>query len=154
MAVINNWDLKDENNAIFQDKSDDGPRQLYMVSDLGASFGTTGLSWTRSGSRGNLKAYTHSKWIRHIAPEYVDFNVPSRPALDHFPAIHSLKARLRLRQLGWRIPRTDARWMGDLLGQLSGKQIRDAFRSAGYGAGTVEAYSRVLEDRIAQLKTM
>ena len=113
----------------------DGPRQLYMVSDLGASFGTTGLSWTRRGSRGNLKAYTHSKWIKEIGPEYVDFNVPSRPALDHYPAIHSLKMRLRLRQLGWHVPRTDARWMGDLLGRLSAKQIRDAFRSAGYEAG-------------------
>jgi hypothetical protein len=154
MAVINNWDLKDENNAIYQEKGDDGPRQLYLISDLGASFGTTGLSWTRGGSRGNLKAYTHSKWIKHVDPEFVDFNVPSRAALDHAPAIHSFKMRLRLRQLGWRVPRQDARWMGDLLGQLSGKQIRDAFRSAGYGDGTVEAYSRVLESRIAELKTM
>src|SRR5580700_4201377 len=36
MAVINNWDLKDENNAIYRNGSD----RIYMVSDLGASFGT------------------------------------------------------------------------------------------------------------------
>jgi hypothetical protein len=125
-----------------------------VVSDLGASFGTTGLSWTNSGSRGNLKAYSHSKWIRRLTPEYVDFNVPSRPALDRFVAIHRARMRMRLRQLGWRIPRTDARWMGDLLGRLSPRQIRDAFRAAGYQAGEVEAFSRVLESRIAELKAM
>ena len=125
-----------------------------MVSDLGATFGTTGLSWTRRASRGNLKAYIHSKWIRHIGDEFVDFNVPSRPALDHFPAIRALRRRLRLRQLGWHVPRTDAHWMGDLLGRLSAKQIRDAFRAAGYEDGVVEAYSRAVENRIAELKDM
>jgi hypothetical protein len=152
MAVINNWDLKDENNAIYQAEGPQGPEQLYMVSDLGSSFGTTGLSWTKRGSKGNLKAYRHSKWIKNIGPEYVDFNVPSRPALDHFPDIPALMRRLRLRKIGWNVPRKDARWMGNLLGELSAKQIRDAFRSAGYEAGTVEAYSRVVESRIAELK--
>ena len=115
MAVINNWDLKDENNAVYQVNDADGPRQLYVVSDLGASFGTTGLSWTRRGSRGNLKAYTHSKWIRHLGPKFVDFNVPSRPALDHFPDI-PLEDAAAVTAGGLAHSAQDARWMGDLLG--------------------------------------
>src|SRR5581483_4000026 len=43
MAVINNWDLKDENTAVLQAEGPDGPFQLYEVSDLGASFGTPGF---------------------------------------------------------------------------------------------------------------
>ena len=42
MALINNWDLKDENNAIYREKP--VRDQIYEVSDLGASFGTTGRS--------------------------------------------------------------------------------------------------------------
>jgi hypothetical protein len=48
MAVINNWDLKDENNAVYQVNGADGPRQLYLVSDLGASFGTSVSTQSRN----------------------------------------------------------------------------------------------------------
>jgi hypothetical protein len=154
MAVINNWDLKDENNALFQAKGPDGPFQLYEVSDLGASFGTPGFGWTKRSSRGNVKAYTRSKWIRRTDEEIVDFNVPSRPAIDHYPAFHEWNMRMKLRRIGWGIPLDDARWMGDLLGQLSAAQIRDAFRAGGYDALTVERFSREVEERIAELKTL
>jgi hypothetical protein len=153
MAVINNWDLKDENNAIYQVRGEH-PYQLYEVSDLGASFGTTGFSWTRRGSKGNLKAYEHSKFVKRATPEYVTFYVPSRPALDHYPEVHQVKLRLKLRWIGKEIPRSDAKWMGDLLGRLSAQQIRDAFRAASYSAGEVEAFSRVVEDRIAELRSL
>jgi hypothetical protein len=39
MALINNWDLKEVNNDIYQEK---GERPRYVVADLGASFGETG----------------------------------------------------------------------------------------------------------------
>jgi hypothetical protein len=153
MAVINNWDLKDENNAVYQ-LDGDRPEQLYLVSDLGASFATTGFGWTRRGSKGKLKAYEHSKFFRQVTPDYVSFYVPSRPALDHYPAIHELQMRRRLYWIGRRIPRTDARWMGEMLGRLSGQQIRDAFRAAAYPAQDVEGFSRVVEHRIAELRSL
>ena len=43
MALINNWDLKDDNNALYGWKN--ATDRVYIVSDLGASFGTTGLSF-------------------------------------------------------------------------------------------------------------
>src|SRR6202140_3964487 len=43
MAVINNWDLKDENNAVYKE----GSENRYMVSDLGASFSSAGRTWPR-----------------------------------------------------------------------------------------------------------
>ena len=154
MAVINNWDLKDENNAVYQLRGPQGAEQVYMVSDLGASFGTTGLSWTRRGSRGNLSAYSHSKLIRHQTPEYVDFSVPSRPALIRFPSPHELGLRMGLRWIALGVPRADARWMGDLLAHLSPQQIRDAFRAAGYSPEQVEGFDEVVEERIAELRAL
>ena len=126
MAVINNWDLKDENNALVERRGAQ-PEQIYLVGDLGASFGTTGFGWTRRGSKGNLKAYEHSKFLREETPDYVSFYVPSRPALDHYTRRAEWKMRTGLGWIGRRIPRTDARWMGDLLGHLSGGRSETPF---------------------------
>ena len=43
MALIDNWDVNTENNAIYQEHLDCGPERIQMVSDLGSSFGTPGL---------------------------------------------------------------------------------------------------------------
>jgi hypothetical protein len=151
MALINNWDLKDENNAIYQKKSP-VPEQIYRVSDLGASFGTTGFSWTRAESKGNLESYRHSQFIARVTAGYVDFKTPSRPALDHAPEISSFNARRRLRWIGQEIPRADVRWIAGILARLSPDQIRDAFRAAGYSREEVEGFSKVVESRIAELR--
>ena len=47
MALINNWDLKSSNNAIYEV----GGEQRYLVSDLGGTFGRTGSNFTRSKGR-------------------------------------------------------------------------------------------------------
>ena len=66
MALINNWDLKDSNNAVYERKQKAGSadlEQIYLVSDLGASFGPTGFGLSVEASRGNLDAYKRSKFI-------------------------------------------------------------------------------------------
>ena len=152
MALMNSWDLKDENNAVYERESDaDGPRKIYVVSDLGASFGTTGYSWTHTMGKGNLKSYGHSRFISKVRPEFVDFNVPTRPALIYFFHLPGLIQRLRMRWIGKHIPREDARWMGDVLSHLSPEQIQDAFRSAGYSPQEVEGFAKILRERIAEL---
>ena len=156
MALINNWDHKDENNAVYEEKHGDAgtPELHYAVSDLGASFGTTGRSLTHSMSKGNLKAYQHSKFIRKKTSEYVDFYVPSRPALIYLATPKEYFSRVDMRWIGRHIPRSDAQWIGGLLTQLSPDQIRDAFRAAGYTPDQVNAYALVFEKRIAELKQL
>jgi hypothetical protein len=158
MALMNNWDLKDTNNAIYREKDkkkDTGDGELrYMVSDLGASFGTTGRSWTHSLSKGNLNSYQHSKFISKVTPEYVDFNVPSRPALIYVVTPKEFASRMDMRWIGKHIPRSDVKWIGGLLAQLSPQQIRDAFRAADYSPEQVEGFAAVVEKRIAQLNQL
>src|SRR5260370_1630144 len=72
MALINNWDLKDENNAVYELKRDGAPEQIYMVSDLGASFATNGRTWTRAKSKGNLEAYRRAGVVPTRNPQVVD----------------------------------------------------------------------------------
>src|SRR5262249_15025091 len=148
MALLDNWDLKDVNNAVYQERSETGPEQIYMVSDLGASFGSTGFRWPVSKSRDNLKEYAHAKFLRTVRPDYVDFKPPSRPAIVYF--FLGPRSYLKRRRLGWLgkdIPRRDARWVGELLGQLSREQIRDAFRAAAFSQPEVQAFSVVIERR-------
>lgn len=153
MAVINNWDLKDSNTAIYQDKSDPA-QQTYIVSDLGASFGTTGRTLHQDKSKGNLQSYEDSRFITHVDDEYVDFGTPSSPSPILFFEFPDYMSRERMRWIGRHVSRAHARWMGDLLAQLSPQQIRDAFRAAGYSPEEVEEFSRVVEQRIAQLEQL
>ena len=150
MAVMNNWDLKDINNAIYR-TSGTPAEDRYVVSDLGASFGPTGLSWT---IKGKPSAYYSSKMIKSVSSKYVDFNIPSRPAMTTFIDFPDLGRRIGLLWLGHHIPRQDAKWMGDLLGRLSPGQIRDAFRAAGYAPTDVEGLSSTLERRIRELQNL
>jgi hypothetical protein len=155
MALINNWDLKDTNNAIYQEKHAGGPEQVFMVSDLGASFGGTSFGWPVERSRGNLDAYRKSRFIRRANSEYVDFNMPTRPSLMYFFfGPRSYVRRLHLGWIGKHIPREHASWMGQLLARLSDRQIQDAFRAAGYEPDQVSGFSQVVEERIAELKRL
>jgi hypothetical protein len=147
MALINNWDLKDENNAICQK----GSERIYMVSDLGASFGSAGRSWPRDKAKGNPDSYRQSKFIRQTAADWVDFRVPARPRFVYLVDPKAYIARVRLEGIANHVPRADARWMGELLAHLSPLQIRDAFRAAGYSPQEVEGFSTVIESRIAVL---
>lgn len=153
MALLNNWDLKDDNNGIFTG-SDDTARKLYGVSDVGASFGATGESYTSASSKGNLPAYRRSRFLKKASRHHVDFNFPTHlPFLYVFNAPHFF-AELHNRSIGKHIPRDDAKWIGSLLAQLTPEQIRDAFRAGGYTPEQVEGFAAVVEKRIAQLKAL
>jgi hypothetical protein len=154
MAVINNWDLKDENNAIrdFKKGDEDGDTREYEVSDLGATFGTTGRELSHSKSKGNLTSYARSTFITKVGPTTVNFNVPSRPDLLVAFTPHEYFSRTGMRWIGEDIPRETARWIGDLLGQLSPDQILDAFRSAGYEGLELDEFKVEFQKRITALK--
>jgi hypothetical protein len=53
-----------------------------------------------------------------------------------------------------KIPRADAKWLGQMLGQLSPEQIHDCFRAAGYSPDEVEGYSKIVQQRIADLNAL
>ena len=153
MAVINNWDLKDVNNHVRTTTDTDGnPIQIYWVSDLGASFGTTRLALGHGHTRGNLDAYRQSSFVLDTAACCVDFAVPGRPAPIVVFSPKEYYMRSGLRWIGRQIPRSDARWMGTLLARLSKDQIRDAFRAAGYSDQDADGFTTILERRIDALR--
>jgi hypothetical protein len=150
MALISNWDLKDENNAIYEDDKDP-ERKLYEVSDVGTSFGMSGKSYTDSLSKNNLPAYRRSKFITKVRSDYIDLNFPTHPPFFYIFNLPLFIGKFRMHWVGKHIPRADAKWLGSLLVKLSPEQIRDAFRAAGYSQEQVEGYATAVQSRIAEL---
>jgi hypothetical protein len=151
MAFLSNWDLKDENNAIFTDK--DGQQQ-YLVTDVGTAFGPSGTRYTEAGSKNNLKAYRESKFVEKVTPTYVDFNFPRHPPLVHIIDPPHYCHIIHMHWVGNRVPRADAKWLGSLLAQLNTDQILDAFRAGGYPPDKAAAFTKVVQSRIAELNQL
>jgi hypothetical protein len=83
----------------------------------------------------------------------VDFQTPGRPpAIFFFINPGQYVYRRELAWIGKKIPRTDVRWIAQILSKLSPNQIRDAFRAAGYTPEEVERFAGVLERRITVLR--
>jgi len=146
MALINNWDLKEINNSIYQVK---GERPRYVVTDLGATFGETGNTITRSKS--NPEDYAKSEFVQKVNKDKVDFHLSSRPFFITAIDVPNYNKRTRMQEVPKDIPIADAIWLGKLLEPLSDDQIRDVFRAAGYNDKDVEDNATVVKQRITDL---
>jgi hypothetical protein len=150
MALMNNWDLKEDNNKIY---SEDETERRYVVSDEGASFGRTGGVSTRS--KGNLQQFKESKFIEHSNANEVSFVMATRP----FPLLapfepSNFAQRSEIEGVVKHIPRGNAKWIGQQLSRLTQQQIGDAFRAAGYSSDETEQYTQAMMARIAQLNAL
>ena len=144
MSLMNAWDLKQINNGSVNGQ--------YGVSDLGASFGRTGNNFSRS--KGVMEEYAATKFIEKITPAYVDFAMHSRPFVLSVVNFPNYRFRTKMESVVKGIPIAHARWIGYQLGQLSAEQIRDSFRAAGFSFREVNGYTKVVMQRIAQLKKL
>ncbi|HEV8385419.1 MAG TPA: hypothetical protein VGQ11_11160 [Candidatus Acidoferrales bacterium] len=148
MALINHWDLKSDNNAIYEENGE----HRYVVSDVGASFGRTDHHFKRT--KDNLQHYADSDFIRETTPDTVDFHLKSRPMLFEAVLLPRYRQQAKREKIVKGIPREHARWMGQMLAGLSEQQIRDCFRAAGYKPEEADGYTVTLKQRIAQLNRL
>jgi hypothetical protein len=132
MALINNWDLKDENTVVLQD----GGKNYYVVADLGATFGKLADEpQSRSGrSVGSPDDFSDAAFIKGVNNGIIEF---------HYNGIQD--------EMMKGIKVEDARWIADLLTQLSDAQLDDAFRAANYDENDRKVYVRALRARINSL---
>lgn len=148
MSLLNNWDLAENNNSI----EEVGGERRYVVSDVGATFGNTGNSITRSKSVPT--DYADAAFVEKTTSDFVDFVLHSRPFFLSAVDVPNYRDRTRMEQVTKHIPRADARWLGHRLSRLSEKQIRDGFRAAGYTHEELDVLTRAMRKRIAQLRAL
>jgi hypothetical protein len=141
MALMENWDLKDDNNGILAVQRDGQTELHYIVSDLGTTFGKTGgnngpISLIRSikGSRNEPEDYVNDKFIEAVEGDTV--------RLHYFGKNSDMMRDISI---------ADAKWIGDLLSRLSDAQIQDAFRAANYNPEQVRMLSGAVRNRINEL---
>jgi hypothetical protein len=138
MALVNNWDLKDSNNQIVYVKDTNESR--YIISDLGATFGhasTTPLFWRFTRSRNNPVKYSQAEFFQKVKGNRVELHYGGKS-----------------RGLFNNITVQDATWIADLLGQLSDRQIRDAFRAANYTPAQVDLLAQSVRNRSNELRSL
>ena len=152
MAVMNNWDLKDVNNAVYE--NDQSGQQIFLTSDIGATFGTNGLSWSKARSKGDAGTFEKSKFITRKNDKQVDFGTPAAPSPVLAANVGRYQRRRDLDWIGKKIPVGDARWIGSLLKQLSHQQLVDAFRAGQFQPDEIEKYVKVIENRINELAAL
>jgi hypothetical protein len=148
MSLLNSWDLKDVNNAIYVVQGE----RHYIVSDLGSTFGKTGGAWTRT--KGKPGDYDDAKFIAKVTPDLIDFVLFSRPNVLGAIDPVNYRERTDMEKITKQIPLADVRWLGARLSRLGARQVRDAFRGAGFGADDVEALTTTFRRRIAALKAL
>lgn len=165
VAVLNGWDLNDENNAIYQDETTG--RQIYLVSEIHATFGTNGLSLKRPGASTTLDGTVGPRFITKVSGGLVDFSTPAPPVGNLLPAsgpkqpdsrssahsAHDAKSE-SYEMIGRNIPLEDVRRAASLLAKLSHRQLTEAFRAAGYSPDDLDEYVAVIESRIDELKSL
>lgn len=147
MALLENWDLKNDNNRVLLVR-DDGRNELhYVVSDLGTTFGKTGgqtlfhspVAYFKGikGSRNEPDDYVEDKFIDDVEGNKVRL---------HYSGKNSDIMR--------DITVADAKWIGGLLSQLSDRQIEDAFRAANYTPEEVGLLAGAVRKRIQELTNL
>ena len=135
MVMINNWDMKDDNNEILAMRGDTtGEGELrYIISDLGGSFGKTGGFFSRS--RNEPSDYVKADFIKKVNGDVIDFNYGGKN-----------------QKLFEGLTVADARWVSSLFKRLSDEQIKDAFRAANYTPEEIDMLAGALKARIAALE--
>jgi hypothetical protein len=155
MALLNNWDLKTDNNKVYVLDRE----RRFVVSDLGASFGKSGdpihdpLHLPIShATKGNLSDYESSKFIRDETTATVSFDLRTGAPFYIRPFKSAYFSEYKqMETIEDDIPVADARWIGARLAQLTQKQLVDAFRAAGYIPQEAEAFAMVVQKRIVDL---
>jgi hypothetical protein len=134
MVMINNWDMKDDNNEILAERGNTtGEGELrYIISDLGGTFGKTGGVISRS--RNKPSDYEKAKFIEKVNGDVIDFNYGGKN-----------------KKLFENLTVADAQWLSNLMKRLSDEQIKDAFRAANYSAEEVEVLAGAFKERINAL---
>jgi hypothetical protein len=136
MRVLNNWDLLDRNNTVYEfDAPRDGARRWFVVIDLGASLGRTEVMSMHSGTRNDPADYERQGFIEGVNEEgHVEF--------DQLGKWH--------RGLFGRLTPSDVRWTCERLERITPRQWTDAFRAAGYEREAAARFIAQIRKRVAQ----
>jgi hypothetical protein len=134
LALLDNWNLKNENNKILFVREDEAGRSelRYITSDFDLKLDKTGGSTSVWHMQPGKPAT--SKFIDKVKDNLIDFG-------------YSGKHKERLAG----ITIAQAKWIGSWLARLSDGQVRDALRAGDYSSDEIQFLEKSLRSRINEL---
>jgi hypothetical protein len=134
LALLDNWNLKNENNkTLFVREDEAGNSELrYIISDFDVKFDKTGVSpsvWHTAPGKPAA-----AKFIEKIQDNLIGFGYNGKHN-ERFAGITV----------------TQAKWLGGWLARLSEGQLRDALRAGNYNAEQTQFLEKALRSRINEL---
>jgi hypothetical protein len=137
MRIVNNWDLVDRNNVLYEFKEPvEAARRWYVVKDVGASFGkisSLGVLAPHQGSKNNVEDFEKQDFIKGVHGGRVEFD----------------DAGLLHRELYRVVTVADVRWICERLSRLAPQQWKDAFRAGGYPDDVADRFIRKIQEKVA-----
>jgi hypothetical protein len=131
LTMFNSTDLKNSNNSLYEHRDGDLVEQWYVARDVGSAFGDTHRMAPR---KNHVESFEQMPFVLGVSNGFVDFAYQ-----------------------GWyknlveeRITPQEVAWACNLLGQLSDKQLQDAFRAAHYEPDIANRFIAKLREKIQQ----
>ena len=129
-VILNNWDIKTQQNKVYDVKRAGSPSRWYVVRDLGAAFGKT--AWP-VGTKNNPDDYESQRLIKGVSGRQVEFDYDARH-----------------KELFEGITPDDVVWICELLNQITPKQYADAFRAGAYPPEMAERFIAKLRAKVQE----
>lgn len=132
LMMFNSTDLKDSNNSLYVRKDGDFVEQQYLTRDVGSAFGDTNRIAPR---KNHIESFERMPFILGVNSNgFVDF------------AYNGWYKNLVVD----RITPAEVAWAANLLGQLSDRQMQDAFRAGGMEPELASRFIAKLREKIQQ----
>lgn len=135
LMMLNSSDLKNSNNTLYRYKAGDRRQRWFVVRDLGIGLGNTGKV---RPPRGDIDAFEEHGFITGIDNGFVTFD---------YRGYHEELIRQR-------ITPEDVRWAGELIGQITYRQWRDAFRAGGFYEETASRFIARLQLKVTVARNL
>ncbi|MGE5242984.1 MAG: hypothetical protein ACM3SQ_02005 [Betaproteobacteria bacterium] len=135
MLMLNETDLKNSNNSLYEVTSADGRKhRWYVVRDLGSALGETGRMNPKGG---DPELFARLGFVTGVHDGRVAF------------AYHGLH-----QELAHQLTPADLHWMVRLASRLSDEQWAEAFRAGGFSPQASNLYVRRINEKMAQARSV
>ncbi len=136
LMLFNSTDLKNSNNSVYEHRNGDLVEHWYLTRDVGSALGDTDRIAPR---KNHIDSFEQMPFILGINTKgFVAF------------AYHGWYENLVFD----RISPADVAWASSRLGQLSDRQMHDAFRAAGYQRDVAGRFITKLREKIQQGRSL
>jgi hypothetical protein len=129
LMMLNSSDLKNSNNTLYEFRAGDRRQHWFVVRDLGIGLGSTGRV---RPPRGDIEEFEDHGFITGVENGFVTFD---------YRGYHEELIRQRLTP-------DDVRWAGELIGEITYRQWRNAFRAGGFHEETARRFIARLQLKV------